>query len=164
MFIEQAGSVMHQSDALPTEDAEQVGFGGGIQTGTDARRCSPSQNDRRAGMQRLRARRAKVTARSIVRVAFALVRATRIRGAGLRHVFLRWIETDLTFGLILIAAAIAASYFAAMALAPAFPGTVCVDPEFAAATKRPLRLAPQQLVTYVLCGFTALAILVAAAV
>ena len=67
----------------------------------------------------------------------------------------------LTLPLFLIAAAVAASYFVAMALAPAFPGTGWIDPEFAAATGRPLGLAPQQLVTYVLCGLVALAVVLA---
>ena len=58
----------------------------------------------------------------------------------------------LTLPLLLIAAAAAASYFVAMAFAPLFPGTRWTDPEFAAETARPLGLAPQQLVTYVLCA------------
>ena len=67
----------------------------------------------------------------------------------------------LTLPRFLIAAAIASTYFVAMALAPAFPGTDWIDPEFAATTRRPLRLAPQQLVTYVLCGLVIFAVLFA---
>ncbi len=67
----------------------------------------------------------------------------------------------LTFPLFLIAAAVAASYFVAMAFAPAFPGTAWVDPEFAATTGRPLGLAPQQLVTYLLCGLVIIAVVLA---
>ena len=66
----------------------------------------------------------------------------------------------LTLPLFLIAAAVAASYFVAMALAPAFPGTGWIDPEFAATTGRPLGLAPQQLITYVLCSLVVVAVIV----
>ena len=69
---------------------------------------------------------------------------------------------SLTFPLFLIAAAVAANYFAAMTLAPAFPGTDWTDPEFAAETGRPLGLAPQQLISYVLCGLVLAAITLAA--
>ena len=64
----------------------------------------------------------------------------------------------LTLPLLLIAAAIAASYFVAMVFATAFPGTDWIDPEFATTTGRPLGLAPQQLVTYVLCGLLIVAV------
>lgn len=67
----------------------------------------------------------------------------------------------LTLPLFLIATAIAASYFVAMALAPAFPGTAWIDPDFVGTTERPLGLAPQQLVTYVLCSLVVMAILLA---
>lgn len=63
--------------------------------------------------------------------------------------------------LFLIAVGVAASYFVAMAFAPAFPGTDWIDPEFKAGTGRPLGLAPQQLVTYVLCGLVLVAIALA---
>ena len=65
----------------------------------------------------------------------------------------------LTLPLFLLAAGVAASYFVAMMLAPTFPGTAWTDPEFVEQTPRPLGLAPQQLLTYVLC----LAVLVAVA-
>ena len=67
----------------------------------------------------------------------------------------------LTMPLFLIAVGVAASYFVAMAFAPTFPGTDWIDPEFKAKTGRPLGLAPQQLVTYVLCGLVLLAIALA---
>ena len=67
----------------------------------------------------------------------------------------------LTLPLFLIAAAVAGSYFVAMAFAPVFPGTDWIDPEFAGTTGRPLGLAPQQLVTYVLCGLLIIAIFLA---
>jgi hypothetical protein len=68
----------------------------------------------------------------------------------------------LTLPLLLIAAAVAANYFVAMTFAPTFPGTDWIDPEFAATTGHPLGLAPQQLVTYVLCGLVIVAIAFAA--
>ena len=68
----------------------------------------------------------------------------------------------LTLPLFLLAAGTATSYFVAMALAPLFPGTEWIDPEFASETGRPLGLAPQQLVTYVLCAIVLAAITLAA--
>ena len=67
----------------------------------------------------------------------------------------------LTLPLFLIAAAVAASYFAAMVLAPFFPGAAWSDPQFVAENGRPLGLAPQQLVTYGLCSLLVVAILLA---
>ena len=64
----------------------------------------------------------------------------------------------LTLPSFLIAAATAANYFGAMVFAPLFPGTNWTDPEFAAETARTLGLAPQQLVSYVLCGLVLLAV------
>lgn len=64
----------------------------------------------------------------------------------------------LTLPLFLIAAAIAANYFVALLLAPLFPGTDWIDPEFAAETRYPLGLAPQQLVSCVVCGLALLAV------
>ena len=67
----------------------------------------------------------------------------------------------LTLPLFLLAAAVAASYFVSMALAPMFPGTGWTDPDFIVETPRPLGLAPQQLVTYVLCAIVLLAVVLA---
>ena len=67
----------------------------------------------------------------------------------------------LTLPVFLLAAAIAANYFATMALAPLLPNTAWMDPEFAASIPRPLGLAPQQLITYVICGIVVVAILLA---
>ena len=67
----------------------------------------------------------------------------------------------LTLPLFLVAAATAASYFVAMVLAPLLPGTAWTDPEFAADTGRPLGLAPQQLISYVVCGLVLLAVALA---
>jgi hypothetical protein len=69
----------------------------------------------------------------------------------------------LTLPIFLIATAIAASYFVAMALAVSFPGTGWIDPEFVAETPRPLGLGPQQLVTYILCGLIVIALVLALA-
>ena len=67
----------------------------------------------------------------------------------------------LTVPLFLIAAAIAANYFVAMAFARAFPGTAWSDPEFAVALPRPMGLYPQQLVSYVLCALVLIAVAIA---
>ena len=64
----------------------------------------------------------------------------------------------LTLSLFLLAAATASNYFVAMVLVPVFPGTDWTDPEVAAETGRPLGLAPQQLVSYVVCGLALLAV------
>lgn len=64
----------------------------------------------------------------------------------------------LTLPLFLTAAAVAGNYFVAMVLAQLFPGTLWSDPEFSAATPRPLGLFPQQLISYLLCGITVVAI------
>ena len=64
----------------------------------------------------------------------------------------------LTFPSFLIAAAIAANYFVAMACAPAFPGTAWSDPEFSVNLPRPLGFAPQQLVSYTLCALVLVAV------
>ena len=68
---------------------------------------------------------------------------------------------SLSLPVFLLAAAIAANYFVTMALAPLFPGTAWMDPAFAPGTPRPLGLAPQQLITYVLCGVVIVAIVLA---
>ncbi len=68
---------------------------------------------------------------------------------------------SLTLPVLLLAAVIAASYFVTMALAPLFPRTAWMDPEFAAGTPRPLGLAPQQLISYAVCGLVIIAILLA---
>ena len=67
----------------------------------------------------------------------------------------------LTLPLLLIAAAVAANYFASMVFAPGFPGTGWIDPEFNATTRRPLGLAPQQLITYMLCVVVIVAVALA---
>ena len=64
----------------------------------------------------------------------------------------------LSLPIFLIAAVTAANYFFAMVLAPLFPGTGWTDPEFEAETRRPLGLAPQQLISYVICGLALLAV------
>ena len=83
-----------------------------------------------------------------------------IFGGVLSLVVLFGAET-LSLSRFLLAAGIAVSYFAAMALAPAFPGTDWTDPEFAPSTGRPLGLAPQQIVSYVMCGLVLIAVAVA---
>ncbi len=68
---------------------------------------------------------------------------------------------SLTLSVFLLSAAIAANYFVTMALAPLFPRTAWVDPEFISGTPRLLGLAPQQLISYVVCGLVILAIVLA---
>jgi hypothetical protein len=65
---------------------------------------------------------------------------------------------SLTLPMFLLAAAIAANYFVTMALAPLFPKTAWIDPEFASGTPRPPGFAPQQLISYVICGLVIIAI------
>lgn len=67
----------------------------------------------------------------------------------------------LTLPTFLIAAAVAGVYFLAMALAPLFPGTLWVDPEFEGVVPRRFGLNPQQFITYVLGAFWALAVIIA---
>ena len=68
---------------------------------------------------------------------------------------------SFTLPVLLLAAVIAANYFVTMALAPLFPKTAWMDPEFALGTPRPLGLAPQQLISYVLCCLIIIAIVLA---
>lgn len=67
----------------------------------------------------------------------------------------------LTLPIFLVAAAVAGAYFIAMALAPIFPGTAWVDPEFANEVPRPLGLNPQQLIGYVLVMVLVVAVVIA---
>ena len=69
--------------------------------------------------------------------------------------------TPLSLPSFLVASAVAANYFVAMVFAPLFPGTAWSDPEFAAGQPRPLGLAPQQLVSYVLCALVLVAVVLA---
>ena len=68
---------------------------------------------------------------------------------------------SLTLSVFLLSAAITANYIVTMALAPLFPRTAWVDPEFISGTPRLLGLAPQQLISYVVCGLVTLAIVLA---
>lgn len=67
----------------------------------------------------------------------------------------------LTLPLFLVGAAAASAYWVTMALTPFFPGTAWYDPEFEDSTPRPFGLSPQQILTYVLCGLTVVAIVLA---
>jgi hypothetical protein len=67
----------------------------------------------------------------------------------------------LDVGNIALAALISSLYWVALMLAPLFPGTAWVDPEFAKATPTPLGLHPQQLIGYILLGLLAVAVLLA---
>lgn len=81
-------------------------------------------------------------------------------GGGLALVILLG-SGPLTLPMFLLASVAAASYFVAMALALLFPGTAWTDPEFEAETPKPVGLAPQQLVTYVLCAVALVAVALA---
>ena len=67
----------------------------------------------------------------------------------------------LTMPLFLVATASASAYWVTMAVAPIFPGTQWYDPEFKDAHARPLGFSPQQLLTYVLCAITVIAVILA---
>jgi hypothetical protein len=67
----------------------------------------------------------------------------------------------LSLGTIVLAALIASLYWDTIMIAPIFPGTAWVDPEFAGATPRPLGLPPQQLIGCVLLGLLAVAVALA---
>ena len=67
----------------------------------------------------------------------------------------------LTLPIFLIAAAVAGGYFLTMVVAPLFPGTAWIDPEFRGLVPKPLGLNPQQLVTYLLCALLTAAVLIA---
>jgi hypothetical protein len=82
--------------------------------------------------------------------------------AGLLSLAILFGSHSLTLPMFLFAACMAASYFVSMALAPVFPGTEWIDPEFVGDTGRPLGLVPQQLVTYVLCTIVLIAVALAA--
>ena len=67
----------------------------------------------------------------------------------------------LTLPVFLVAAAVAGVYFVAMILAPLFPGTAWIDPEFAEHVPKRFGLNPQQSVSYVLCAVLVLAVVIA---
>ncbi len=77
--------------------------------------------------------------------------------------FILFYFRPLTLPLFLVAVAVASLYWVSMVLSPLFPGAAWLDPEFRAETKQPLGFSPQQIVSYLLCVFLALAILLAMA-
>ena len=64
----------------------------------------------------------------------------------------------LTLPKFLLASATAGLYFVTMAMAPVFPGTAWIDPEFAGFVPKRFGLNPQQFVTYVLLAVLGLAV------
>lgn len=68
----------------------------------------------------------------------------------------------LTLPMFLVAAATGGAYFVAMTLAPIFPHTAWVDPEFAAEGPKPFGLNYQQFVTYVMDALLVAALALAA--
>ncbi|HEY0780036.1 MAG TPA: DUF6640 family protein [Gemmatirosa sp.] len=77
---------------------------------------------------------------------------------GLLSLVVLFAPGPLTRPRLALAAATAAVYFVAMLLAPLYPGTAWVDPEFNAEVHRPLGLPPQQVVAGVLCALLAAAL------
>ena len=72
-------------------------------------------------------------------------------GLGLLALYVLFSSRPLTLPQFYLAAAIAGLYFVSMLLAPIFPGTAWLDPEFVAETPMPLGLHPQKFVAYVVC-------------
>lgn len=67
----------------------------------------------------------------------------------------------LTLPLFFVGTATASVYFIAMVLAPAFPGTAWIDPEFEGQFPKPLGLNPQQFVVCILFAVLAVAVVIA---
>ena len=70
----------------------------------------------------------------------------------------------LSLPLFYVAAAAAGLYFVSMLLAPIFPGTAWVDPDFMRETRMPLGLHPPKLVAYVVCAVLMIACILAGAI
>jgi hypothetical protein len=81
--------------------------------------------------------------------------------AGSLSLYILFACGPLTLRMFLLATAAAAMYWVTMVLAPLFPGTAWYDPEFKDASRRPLGLSPQQLLSYALCCVLAIAIVLA---
>ena len=81
--------------------------------------------------------------------------------AGSLSLYILFACGPLTLRMFLLATAAAAMYWVTLVLAPLFPGTAWYDPEFKDASRRPLGLSPQQLLSYALCGVLAIAIVLA---
>ena len=69
----------------------------------------------------------------------------------------------LTLPVFLVAAALAAIYFACMLIAPVFPGTAWSDPEFEAVNPRPLGIPVQKLLSLVAMGLVGVAVVIVVA-
>jgi hypothetical protein len=81
--------------------------------------------------------------------------------AGSLSLYILFACGPLTLRMFLLATAAAAMYWVTLVLAPLFPGTAWYDPEFKDASRRPLGLSPQQILSYALCGVLAIAIVLA---
>jgi hypothetical protein len=81
--------------------------------------------------------------------------------AGSLSLYILFACGPLTLRMFFLATAAAAMYWVTLVLAPLFPGTAWYDPEFKDASRRPLGLSPQQILSYALCGVLAIAIVLA---
>lgn len=82
-------------------------------------------------------------------------------GLGLLSLVILFAFRPLTLPLFTLATATAGLYFVSMLLAPLFPGTAWVDPEFKSETPQPLGLPPQKLVSLVVCSLLLVALVIA---
>jgi hypothetical protein len=80
---------------------------------------------------------------------------------GSLSLYILFADGPLTLRTFLLAVAAAAMYWVSMVLAPLFPGTAWYDREFENASRRPLGLNPQQILSYALCAVLAIAVLMA---
>ena len=67
----------------------------------------------------------------------------------------------LSLPLLLLAAAVAETYYASMLLAPIFPGTAWSDPEFEAINPRPLGIPIQKFLSAIATGLVVVAVVLA---
>lgn len=82
-------------------------------------------------------------------------------GLGLLSLVILFAFRPLTLPLFTLATATAGLYFVSMLLAPLFPGTAWIDPEFKSETPTPLGLHPQKLVSLVVCSLLLVALVIA---
>ena len=82
-------------------------------------------------------------------------------GLGLLSLVTLFAFRPLPLPLFTLAAATAGLYFVSMLLAPLFPGTGWVDPEFKSEMPTPLGLPPQKLVSLIVCTVLLVALAIA---
>lgn len=74
---------------------------------------------------------------------------------------LLFVLKPLTLPMVLIAAWVAATYFACMLIAPVFPGTAWSDPEFEASNPRPFGIPVQMFLSLLALGAVVIAVMFA---